>query len=119
MSIFYSPEKLPNLPEKIVMTLQEKRTSMLALVESWQESGITQAEFARQHNVTLSKFRYWVHKSKGQNSDSLTPGFIRLSGNGFSVSGTNNEIRLDYPNGVSLSLPAGIPLTVLKRLVDY
>lgn len=92
---------------------------MLALVESWQESGITQAEFASQHNVTLSKFRYWVHKSKRQNSDDSSCGFIQLSGDGFSVSGANNEIRLHYPNGVSLSLPAGTSLTVLKSLVDY
>ncbi|MFW6246471.1 MAG: IS66 family insertion sequence element accessory protein TnpA [Tangfeifania sp.] len=101
------------------MTLQEKRTSMLALVESWQKSCITQAEFARQHNVTLSKFRYWVHKSKGQNSNSLTRDFIRLSGNGFSLSGANNEIRLHYPNGVWLSLPGNTPVPVLKTLVDF
>lgn len=101
------------------MTLQEKRTSMLALVESWRESGMTQSEFSRQHNVTLSKFRYWVYKSKRQNRDSITSDFIQLSGNGFSLSGANNEIRLHYPNGVSLSLPAGMPLSALKNLIDY
>ena len=101
------------------MTLQQKRTSMFALVESWQESDKTQIEFARENGLTVSKFRYWIHKFRTQNSDVSSSGFIQLSGNGFSVSGANNEIRLDYPNGVSLSLPSGTSISVLKNLIDY
>lgn len=102
------------------MTLQEKRTSMLALVESWRESDKTQIEFARENDLTVSKFRYWVHKSRNLSDSNLpSSGFIRIPGNGFSVSGVNNEIRLHYPNGVSLSLPADTSLSVLKNLIDY
>jgi hypothetical protein len=101
------------------MTLQEKRTSMFALVESWRESDKTQIEFARDHNLTVSKFRYWVHKSRAFGSDGASSGFIRIPGNGFSGSGVNNEIQLHYPNGVSLSLPADTSLSVLKNLIDY
>jgi len=46
------------------MTLQEKRAQMLSLVESWQQPSMTQNEFARQNHITLSRFRYWVHKSR-------------------------------------------------------
>ena len=101
------------------MTLQEKRTSMFKLVESWKQSGLTQIEFARDHNLTLSKFRYWVHKSRILGTGDASSGFVRLSGNGFSLSGTNGEIRLHYPNGVWLSLPGHTPVSVLKTLVDF
>ena len=92
---------------------------MLALVESWLESDKTQIEFAREHGLTISKFRYWVHKCAAQNSDGTSSGFIRVSGNGFSLSGATNEIRLHYPNGVWVSLPAVTPVSALKTLVDF
>lgn len=101
------------------MTLQEKRTSMFELVETWKQSGLTQIEFARDHNLTLSKFRYWVHKSRALGADDASSGFVRLSGNGFSLNGTTGEIRLHYPNGVWLSLPGNTPVPVLKTLVDF
>lgn len=92
---------------------------MLALVESWKQSGMTQIEFTRRHHITLSKFRYWVHKSSAQNGDSLSSGFIRVSDNGFSLSGPTDEIRLHYPNGAWLSLPGRTTVAVLKTLVDF
>jgi hypothetical protein len=101
------------------MTLQEKRTSMLALVESWKQSGMAQNEFAREQNITLTKFQYWVHKSKTLTDESSRSGFICLNEKGFSKKGSNDEIRLHYPNGTWLSLPSGIPVSVLKSLIDF
>jgi len=43
--------KSPTCRAKISMTLQEKRNSMLALVESWRESDKTQIEFARENGL--------------------------------------------------------------------
>src|SRR6056297_118436 len=102
------------------MTLQEKRTSMLTLVESWQESDKTQIEFARENGLTVSKFRYWVHRFRNlSDSHSSSSGFIRISGNNLPLNETGNTIRLHYPNGVSLSLPSGTSISVLKNLIDY
>lgn len=101
------------------MTLQEKRTSMFELVATWKQSGLTQIEFARENDLTVSKFRYWVHKSRAFGSDDASSGFVRISGNVFSLNGTSGEIHLHYPNGVWLSLPGNTPVPVLKTLVDY
>lgn len=93
---------------------------MLALVETWRESGKTQVEFAGDNGITVSKFRYWVHQSRNLSNSSLpSSGFIRVSGNNLPLNATSDEVRLRYPNGVLLSLPAGIPLPVLKSLIDY
>jgi len=92
---------------------------MFDLVQTWKESNKTQVEFAREHNITLSKFRYWIHKSRVTSGESLSSGFIRISGNGFSMKGANDEIRLHYPNGTWLSLPSGIPVSVLKTLIYF
>jgi len=102
------------------MTLQQKRISMFALVESWRESDKTQNEFARENGLNVSKFRYWVHRFRNlSDSHSSSSGFIRISGNNLPLNETGNTIRLHYPNGVSLSLPSGTSISVLKNLIDY
>lgn len=93
---------------------------MLAFVESWRESDKTQIEFARENGLTVSKFRYWVQKSRNLiDKDLPSSGFIRISGSNLPLNEPDSVIRLHYPNGVSLSLPAGTSLRVVKNLIDY
>ncbi|MBW6489844.1 MAG: hypothetical protein K0B15_01500 [Lentimicrobium sp.] len=93
------------------MTRTERTALMQSLVNQWKESGLSQAKFAAQHNLTLVKFRYWVHKLKpGTDTDSA---FIQL--NGFSTQG----ISLRYPNGVELLLPVQTPVAILRSLIQY
>ncbi|MBW6481191.1 MAG: hypothetical protein K0B37_17315 [Bacteroidales bacterium] len=91
---------------------------MLELVEAWRESDSTQIDFANKHNISISKFRYWVNKSRQPDNENDTAGFLQLSNPNFPIGSSVNEIRLHYPNGTWLSLPAGTPVAVLKTLVD-
>lgn len=59
------------------MTQTEKKTSMQALVTRWEESGLSQAKFAAQNNITLVKLRYWIHKLKPSADDDSA--FIQTS----------------------------------------
>jgi len=91
------------------MTLQEKKAMMHNIVEQWQDSGLSQAAFAKTNNIPLSTLSYRLKKfRKNQNQD-----FIQL--NGFSTSG----ISIRYPNGVELNLPAQTPAGFLKSLIYY
>lgn len=93
------------------MTRQDKRTMMLTLVEQWQQSGMSQAEFARVQNLTLVKFRYWIQRYR--QLDGSKSGFIQLSGF------AGGDINIRYPNGVELSLPAHTPVGVIRSLINY
>ncbi len=93
------------------MTQVEKRAAMQSLVGQWEESGLSQAKFAAQHNITLVKFRYWIHKLKPGADDNSA--FIQL--NGFGIQG----ISLRYPNGVELTLPLQTPVGVLRSLIQF
>lgn len=98
-----------NLRAKKHMTLQEKKAMMHNIVEQWQDSGLSQAAFAKTNNIPLSTLSYRLKKfRKNQNQD-----FIQL--NGFSTSG----ISIRYPNGVELNLPAQTPAGFLKSLIYY
>jgi hypothetical protein len=92
------------------MTQLEKRSMMLSLVEQWQQSGMSQAEFAQVQNLTLIKLRYWIRKHR--QNENTTSAFIPL--NGFAQQG----ISIRYPNGVELMLPVQVPAAILKSLVN-
>ncbi|MFW5886806.1 MAG: IS66 family insertion sequence element accessory protein TnpA [Bacteroidota bacterium] len=93
------------------MGLQENREKMMHLVSSWRESGQTQKDFASEKRLSLSKFRYWVSKSKKERNE-ISP-FIQLAPS------ANQEIQVHFPNGVELHLPPGIPLQEIKNLIGW
>jgi len=92
------------------MTLQDKRSMMLTLVEQWRQSGLSQAEFARVQEIKLVKLRYWIHKHR--HNEFNGSGFIQL--NGLPSSGIN----IRYPNGVELLLPFQVPAGYIKMLIS-
>ncbi len=82
---------------------------MLELVEQWQESGMTQKDFAWSHEIKLSKLRYWIHKTRNEmSSGSFIP--LNLS--------AGQTIRLYYPNGMDIELPAQTPVRVVRDLIN-
>jgi hypothetical protein len=83
---------------------------MLSLVEQWQQSGMSQVEFAQVQNMTLVKLRYWI--SKHRSNENSTSAFIPL--NGFAQQG----ISIRYPNGVEIMLPVQVPASILKSLIN-
>jgi len=85
------------------------REKMFGLVKKWQSSGLTQIEFANQHDISLHTLKYWIYKLRKQNKN--TDGFIRLE------QITTPEICLRYPNGVELLIPAQTPINFLKELL--
>jgi hypothetical protein len=94
--------------QKTNMSRKEYHDQMLAMVEAWRQSGMTQKQFTGQHNISLSKFLYWVKKSK----ESYQNGFVQLN----PTSGSGIIVR--YPSGIELMLPNETPLQVLKALVN-
>jgi len=91
------------------MSRTEKQEKMQLLVNQWQQSGLSPAEFARVNNIQLFKLRYWINKQQS-NPGTESP-FIQLDG--FIPKG----ISLRYPNGVELTLPAQTPVNVLRSLI--
>lgn len=102
---------MTELVAKKIMTLHEKRTLMLSLVDKWKASGMSQSDFALTHQVNLAKFRYWINAQRKGTKES-TPAFIEL--NGFS----HSDISIRYPSGVELVLSAQTPVVVLRSLIN-
>jgi hypothetical protein len=96
---------------------EARQAQMFALVEELQLSKMTRQEFCLQKGISRNCFYYWQKKYRqaipGQ------AGFIPVrtgkgsgSGHGFP-----QPIVLSYPNGISLQLPAGTPLSIIGSLL--
>lgn len=89
------------------MDLSEK---MFELVRLWRESGLSQREFCKQHQIGVAKLGYWVGKEK-QSFNGV--GFLELSAR---PSTPSISYEVIYPNGVRLSYQ-GADLTILSQLI--
>lgn len=70
------------------MSREEKVSKMLALVDQFRASGMTQDQFINEHGIAISVLRYWLTKSC-QKSNGI--GFIQLDGI------IQQELRIVYP----------------------
>jgi hypothetical protein len=93
------------------MKTEDTTTGAASIVTQWQNSGMTQIEFAKSNNITIHTLRYWLYKRKKKSAQNGS--FIELK-NIFK----GNDILLRYPNGVELHVPASISVQALKALIS-
>lgn len=91
------------------------REKMFALVEQWEQSKQTKILFCEQQGIVKSSFYYWLKKYHREQSVSsgFVPVLVRRS-----FSELNQAIEVHYPSGVSVRVPAGSSVTLLKTLID-
>jgi len=92
------------------MSLREKRDQMAALVADWQSSGMNQREYAGLRNISHRTLSYWIRKQ--QKRTDLQPAFIQIGGV------LTPSIRIRYPHGVEMILPAQAPVGLLRALLQ-
>ena len=82
---------------------------MLSLVDRWQQSGLSQAEFASNNDINAFTLRYWINKSRRKDDGGSS--FIQIN------DPIGAPVCLRYPNGVELLLPVHTPVHMIKGLV--
>ena len=90
---------------------------MYALIQSWENSGLSQEKFFHQQGISKSTFGYWRKKYlKETVSNKGKDTFIPVK-----VNKTTDKkpevLEVVYPNGVRLVCSAGIDLSRLKPLI--
>lgn len=93
------------------------RTSeeMFPIVEDWLQSGLTQKEYSKRHQLPIHILPYWVgrYRQIRSSSHSQTASFIQVSTAAASVHGM--EIAL--PTGVVIRFANTVPLPYLQQLL--
>jgi hypothetical protein len=95
---------------------ESRQAEMFALVEELLHSKMTRDEFCKLKGLSKNCFYYWQKKYRQQYQESSS-GFIQVRTGASSRTGFSQPIILTYPNGISLQLPVGTPLTVISSLL--
>ncbi len=108
------------LPENNTMTKLERSTSqseMFSLISSWQASGLSQIDFCAQHDLVPHRFYYWLKKYK-QSGDttSIRSSFLQVEVE-TQESDTSDGIRIEYPNGVIVTVGETVHISRLRALI--
>lgn len=78
------------------MTTEQKRTFWQTHIDGWQQSGLSQPAYCKQHDLKLANFGYWrTRLNKPERTKKLIP--VELT----SVA----QARLSLPNGIRLEVP--------------
>ena len=93
-----------------------KRINMFALVEEWQQSGLTQVVFCENKKISPNTFTNWHNKYK-QQPNALVKAFIpvTIARNEQTSCG---EIEIHYPNGVRVVLPNNSDLSMVRTFIN-
>ncbi len=111
------------------LATKERKAEMYKVIEDWLSSGESQRGYCKSTGLSISTFKYWYTKyksSKGKQSVSSaikpknkpTQTFIpvKLPTPTESLT-TTDQLKISYPNGVSISCPVDMEVTRLKSLL--
>lgn len=79
--------------------MQRSKDTMFPLIEQWERSGQTQADFVKDHNLSLSCFSYWRSvylRAQEDSSYSASSNFIAVEQ---SSARTAGMVELIFPSG--------------------
>lgn len=108
------------------MTRQSRRADQLRRRRHWQahvtaqkESGLTRAEYCRQHKLSYHAATYW-HKrlsKAARNETTLVPVPFASSININSVPATRSVLKVILPNKIAVEVDDGFSSTTLTKLL--
>jgi hypothetical protein len=95
---------------------QQQRQQKLAMIEDWQQSGLSQKQYCLQHTIAYHVFYYWYKRSKLQSADksNVPAAFVKLQ-TALPASGMHTELVM--PDGRRLIFHQPVNADFLKALL--
>lgn len=96
-----------------------RRERWQAIIEEQEKSGVSQSEYCKQNNLTLSQFTYYrgIVRAPQRPTTSTLNAFkpIKINNTDQPVS---SNIRILLPNGFQCYIPSHVDALQVKRLVE-
>ena len=99
---------------------------MFLAVELYQESNLSQKDYAIQEGLKVGTFKYWVNKynahhhpkPKKNNPIKKKNDFIPIQVDNEETSGIMSGLEITYPNGVKITCPSNMEMHQIKALLS-
>jgi hypothetical protein len=92
--------------------LEKLRKFWKAHMDKWEESGLPQKEYCRQHNLIYHRFVYWKARFKSIN---LPVKFVQVASQ--PINPGPSFLKLHLPRGCQVEIPDNFSENTLKRLL--
>jgi hypothetical protein len=98
----------------------ERRAKWQALVNQQKQSGLTQKEFCKEQQLTLSTFAYYssIFGNKNKKQEEIpNNNFIPIAIK-HSEKPKNVKLKIIFPNGMKCLLPQDLEINTIKKFIE-
>ena len=104
------------------------REAWVEHVSEYQQSGLTQPEYAKRHNLNTATFRNWITKLKREErATSLQPtAFVPVKVNPTTLNvdrdipnANNGDLNIRLPNGIECTFPSNHAPALILPWIEY
>ena len=85
-------------------------------ISQWQQSGLSQAKYCKQHGLKVNRFSYHKLKLKTKSAQTSSTSFIKIPVAQAAVKETQAPLTLHFASGLSLSGIEGNNIALVKQL---
>lgn len=92
---------------------------MREMMSAWEDSGLTQREFAEEEGLSYTAFQYWRRRLKEvdeEPSAEIVP--LRIVDDGASTRASDDRIEIRFKDGVAVVVPRDFDDDQLRRVVE-
>ena len=98
---------------------QQTQQQMLAMIESWKQSRLSQKAYCEQNNIRYYVFHYWYKRYKEMQAPQQEVGFVPLNVKPSAALQTSNAgIELLLPGGKRILFHQAVSSDYLKALIS-
>jgi hypothetical protein len=99
-----------------MQSAEQLRQQNLAMIDAWQQSGLSQKQYCLQNNIAYHIFHYWYkrYRDKQAGNGGDPAGFIPLIVNGASSTG---YVELQFPDGKKILFHGPVSVDYLKAMI--
>ena len=99
--------------DKVLAARNEYREQQWALViKECADSGLTNKEYCRQHEISEKSFYYWLRKLRKQVCEQASPQIVSID----PVRKTDELLRIEY-KGAELKLPTDVDMNAVAAIL--
>jgi transposase-like protein len=89
----------------------------------YQQSGLTQTQYAEKHGLNSTTFKNWIAKLKREKRQTQSPAFVALkvspAGSGVAAQDTGSSLQIRLPNGIECTFPAHQAPAQILPWIEY
>lgn len=97
-----------------MQTREQLQEQKYAMIEQWQQSGLSQKQYCLQHSIVYHHFHYWYSRYRNMQTAGNAGDFIPVTMNAASSTGS---IELQLPDGKRILFHQPIGVDYLKALI--